>query len=410
MTAEPGWYSYRAVPAEAEWDGTAWSGSTRLAAAPELAGPHRPFAFLRQAWVWWMIAGQLLVLPPAVASGVTGGGAWSWLSAPGYIAFMVGTVLVMVRYLPVGKLPGLRTLTGIGVVAGVIGFGIAFGLETLVDHRFGVVTVLWSTGPIEEGAKILIPFALLVFGSARFKDPLVGLYLVLVSGATTGAMEGTEWQARAHHDWYHLQLALVRPSAEVFHVFATGFAAAVIWLAAWRRKSAFTVAGTLAFALVVGIHSLHDGFFTVFGVSPKPDPSAVAHSAGDAVAKGLIGAFFAIGLGIAAFVLGRHGARELSTPDSVAHAVPAWRPQIKTWGAVDPVRAVFPVPDAVPPGPWYPAPAGYGQHPYGAPSYGAPGAPPGWYPYGADASRQAWWDGATWSAPVWWDGWAWRPE
>ncbi|HEY5110226.1 MAG TPA: PrsW family glutamic-type intramembrane protease [Acidimicrobiales bacterium] len=479
MTDAPGWYCYRPVAALAEWDGTAWTGSTHYAsAAPVLAGPPKPFSFLRQSWVWWMVVGQILVIPPAVASGNTGNAGWSWLSAVGYVAFLIGTVKVMVRYLPVGRLAGLRSLTLIGIGGGVLGFGIAFGLEVVVDHSFGLTTVLWSTGPIEEGAKLLVPFALLAFGSTRFKDPLAGLYLVLVSGATTGAIEGVEWESRAHHVWLHLQLALVRPAAELPHVFVTGFAGAVIWLAAWRRGKATTLAGTAAFAVAVGLHSLHDGFITLFGVSPQPTPSSIAHTAGEAVGKGIAGGFFALGIGIAAFLLGRHGARELSPPGSVAAAPPPWRPQIKTWGAVDPVREQAPLPV----GGWgaygyagyagYAAPpsyadyAGYAGHagsvpptasggyavpvapppsaptepvaqaapadlpalpalpavpgratmtpppaPAAVPDLSAPpSAPPGWYPYGNDPTRTAWWSGTTWSAPVRWDGTAWRQE
>jgi hypothetical protein len=122
-----------------------------------------------------MLAGQVLVIPPALASGYTDRGLWSWLSAIGYVAFMVGALQVMVRYLPTGRLAGLRGLTLIGVASGLVGFGIGFGLESIVDHSFGITTTLWSTGPIEEGGKLLIPFLLLAFGSERFKDPLVGL-------------------------------------------------------------------------------------------------------------------------------------------------------------------------------------------------------------------------------------------
>ncbi len=113
MTDGPGWYCYRPVPALAEWDGTAWTGNTHYtSAAPILAGPPKPFAFLRQSWVWWMVLGQILVIPPAVVSGLTGSALWSWLSVVGYVAFMIGTVQVMARYLPFGRLPGLRGLTG----------------------------------------------------------------------------------------------------------------------------------------------------------------------------------------------------------------------------------------------------------------------------------------------------------
>jgi len=455
LTDVPGWYCYRPLPALAEWDGTAWTGSTHeAAAAPVLAGPPRPFAFLRQSWVWWIVAGQVLVIPPAVASGVTGDAAWSWLSTPGYAAFLIGTVQVMVRYLPVRRLPRLGGLTAIGVAGGALGFAIAFGLETVIEHRYGLATTLWATGPIEEGAKLLVPFALLVFGSSRFADPLAGLYLVLVSGGTTGAIEGIEWESRTRHVWLHLQLALVRPAAEIPHVFVTGFAGAVIWLAAWRRGRAVTLAGAAAFLVAVGLHSLHDGFITLFGVSPEPTPASIAQTAGQAVGKGIAGGFSALGIGIAAFMLGRHGARELSPPSSVAPAPPPWRPQIKTWGAVDPVRWQPPRPAG------QPAPGAYGGYGGGVPVMGPPTAapvvrpppppalpllappllvpaplpppvptavaapapvavpslpvpragPPGWYPVDGDPCRTAWWSGVAWSPPLRWDGAAWRRD
>ena len=444
MTDPPGWYVYRPVAALAEWDGTAWTGSTHAAAAaPELPGPPRPFAFLEQSWPWWMLAGQLLVIVPGIVSGYSGQGWWSWSSLVGYTAFMIGTVQVVVRYLPIGRLDRLRGLTAIGIGCGLVGFALAFGLEMLTERYLGDVTTLWLTGPIEEGGKLLVPFLLLAYGSVRFKDPLVGLYLVLVSGATTGAVEGTEWQARAHHHWFHLQLALVRPAAELPHVFVTGFAGAVIWLAAWRSHRAVTAAGTVAFLIAVTVHSVHDGFITLFGVAPQPSPSSIARSIGQAFVTGSAGAFFATGIGIASFLLGRHAIRELTTPSCVGSCPPPWRPQIKTWGRAAVARAesaAAAVPAVLPP---LATPAGGGPAAtVAAPGLGprpvphlatpapppllrtyappltplvvpappvAPAAPPGWYPVNGDPYRLGWWDGAAWSRPLWWDGTAWRP-
>ena len=465
MSDPPGWYCYRAVPSLAEWDGTAWTGDTHFAArAPDLPGPPPPFAFLRQSWLWWLVVGQVLVIVPGVVSGTTGSAIWSWTSIVGYSAFMVGTVKVMVRYLAIDRLPRLAGLTVIGVVCGAVGFAVAFGLESLTFHHIGVVATLWLTGPIEEGGKLLVPFALLAFGSSRFKDPLAGLYLVLVSGATTGAVEGAEWQARADYPWFHLQLALVRPAAELPHVFVTGFAGAVIWLAAWRRGRAVNGAGAVAFLIAVAIHSLHDGFITLFGVSPSPSRASIAQSMGQAVRLGVSGAVFATGIGIACFLLGRHAARELTRPGAVGTCPPPWRPQIKTWGCVAPVRVEAPAPPvavspyggppvaAYGPSPRAPvpvpsvaavpssvpslhpspaavpsvAPAGEGAaHPSGLPpglALLAPppppplppaptpaAAPPGWYMVDRDPTRMGWWDGTRWSRPVRWDGIAWRP-
>lgn len=433
MIDPPGWYVYRPVAALAEWDGTAWTGSSHEAAlTPELPGPPRPFAFLHQAWPWWMLVGQLLVIVPGIVSGYTATGWWSWTSLLGYTAFMIGTVEVVVRYLPMGRLDRLRGLTGIGIGCGLIGFVLAFSLETLTERYLGDVTTLWLTGPIEEGGKLLVPFLLLAFGSARFKDPLVGLYLVLVSGATTGAVEGTEWQARAPYPWYHLQLALVRPAAELPHVFVTGFAGAVIWLAAWRSHRAVTGAGTFAFLIAVAVHSLHDGFITLFGVAPRPSPSSIAHSIGQAFATGIAGAFFATGIGIAAFLLGRHAIRELTTPSAVGTCPPPWRPQIKTWGRTAVVHAearptapapspVLGVPlvarvgDVAPVMARPPVPVPHLTPPSSPPllrTFAPPLtalAPPGWYVVGGDPHHLGWWDGRTWTHPLRWDGASWRP-
>ena len=321
-----------------------------------------------------------------------------------------------------------------------------------------MVATLWLTGPIEEGGKLLVPFLLLAFGSARFKDPLAGFYLVLVSGATTGAIEGAEWQARAHYRWFHLQLALVRPAAELPHVFVTGFAGAVIWLAAWRRGRAVTAAGAVAFLIAVAIHSVHDGFITLFGVSP----SAVAGVDRPLVRSGLppriSGAVFATGHRhrlLPARPPRRPGA---DRPGAVGSCPPPWRPQIKTWGCVaraDEAPAVAAAPygrrastGGSPPGPdrrprcrsGDPGPrAGT------APVVAVPAAtvsradraasptsrldlrrrtchprprhlrrrrrhrPSGWYVVDGDPRRMRWWDGTGWSHPLRWDGVAWRP-
>ncbi len=460
MNDPPGWYCYRAVASLAEWDGTAWTGDIHYTdRAPELPGPPPPFAFLRQSWLWWLVVGQVLVIAPGVVSGYTGSAAWSWSSIVGYSAFMVGTVQVMVRYLAIDRLPRRGGLTVIGIGCGAVGFAIAFGLESLTLHHIGAVATLWLTGPIEEGGKLLVPFLLLAFGSSRFKDPLAGLYLVLVSGATTGAIEGAEWQARPHYAWFHLQLALVRPAAELPHVFVTGFAGAVIWLAAWRRGRAVTGAGVVAFLIAVAIHSVHDGFITLFGVSPSPSRASIASSLGEAIRLGVSGAVFATGIGIACFLLGRHAARELTRPGAVGYCPPPWRPQIKPWGCVAPMRVEAPAapvgadpyggvpPGGAPPsayrttvdrnGPALPSPApvpsavpslptapatvpDHAGLPPGLPGLAPPpppplrptpatvAAPPGWYMVDRDPQRMQWWDGTRWSHPVRWDGVAWR--
>jgi hypothetical protein len=412
-----------------------------------------------------MVIGQVLCILPAILSGTTGNAWWSCISVVGYLAFMGGSVLLLSRFLRLDRLEGRRSLTWIGIASGVVAFGTAVALEILSQWKLGLSTTLWLAGPIEESGKLLVPFLLLLFGGPRFKIPRVGLYLVLISGATVGVIEGVEYQVRPDYAWAHLEMALVRPSAELLHVFVTGFAAAVIWLAAWRRKRAFTKAGTVAFLIAVGIHSFHDGIATFSHINPKSTLSSLAQTLHDAIEKGLSGGVFALGIAALLYLLARHAIRELTAPGDIAACPPPWRPQIKLWGCDRPI-ATAPVVDPwapyaqyAPPGPvglfgspaYYAAPA-YGAPSYGAPAYGAPSyavtalppmpapqpvpslatatiaptlaapppppmppplpppmAPPGWYPMGGDPHSQAWWDGSTWSRSHHWDGHQWVP-
>jgi hypothetical protein len=176
-------------------------------------------------------------------------------------------------------------------------------------------------------------------------------------------------------------------------VFVAGFAAAVIWLAAWRRRRPVTVAGVVAFLIAAGIHSLHDGIVTFFHVRPNSFNASLARTLRQAIDRGLTGMAVALVLAAFLYLLARHGARELTAPGDIADSPPAWRPQLKPWGCDPRPPPVF---DPLP-GPWYaPAPAAaayasaaafgppqhYGPPPtYGAAAHGAPAPAPvpgGW--------------------------------
>ena len=328
-----GWYCVDAKPRLSDWDGEAWTGTSRAtAAAPLLSGPPKAFAFVRHRWFRWVVLGQVLVVLPALLSGTTGSRWWSLVAVFGYVAFLAGGVMVVDRYTELGRLDRTRSLTWIGIASGLAAFAVGVGLEIVTEHLFGWAATLWLTGPIEEGGKLLVPFLLLAFGRPRFRLPRVGLYLVLVSGATVGVLEGVEYQLRPDFAWAHLQMAMIRPSAELLHVFVTGFAAAVIWLAAWRRGRPFTVAGLVAFGIAVAIHSVHDGIITFYGVDPRSFDSSLAQTLHEALARGLSGGAFAAGLAAVLYLLARHGARELTPPSDIARCPPPWRPQVKAWG------------------------------------------------------------------------------
>ena len=409
----PGWYCFAARPRLAEWDGVAWTGATHGAvAAPALPGPPGAFAFVRQPWFRWMALGQALTVLPAVLSGTTGSAWWSWISVVGYLAFLSGGVMAVTRFLDLDQLTGRRALSWIGIGSGVVAFGIGFGLEVVVDHVAGWSTTLWMTGPIEEGGKLLVPVLLLAFGAPRFRLPRVGLYLVLVSGATVGVLEGVEYESRPDYAWAHLQMAMLRPSAELLHVFLAGFAAAVIWLAAWRRKRALTAAGAVALLIAAGIHSFHDGIITFFHVTPRSFNSSLAQTLGQAIDRGLAGGAFALVLAALLYLLARHGARELTDPGEIATCPPAWRPQIKAWGCDLPPSADPWSPVVAPAAAWSPVVAPVPVAPalvFGTlPPMPAPTtAPPGWYAVGGDPGLQGWWTGTTWMLVHRWDGGRW---
>ena len=397
----PGWYCYTARAFLAEWDGTAWTGAVHhAAAAPVLPRPDGAFRFVLQPWFRWMALGQALTILPAVLSGTTGNAWWSLISAVGYLAVLVGGVMVVSRYLGLDQVEGRTTLTWIGIGSGIVAYAFGLGLEVATEHLAGWSTTLWLTGPIEEGGKLLVPFLLLAFGARRFALPRVGLHLVLVSGATVGVVEGVEYQVRPEFAWAHLQMAMVRPSAELLHVFVTGFAGAVIWLAAWRRGRAATGAGAVAFLVAAGIHSFHDGIITFFHVTPHSFDATMAQTLGQAVGRGLVGGLFALGLAALLYLLARHGARELTTPVAVATCPVPWRPQIKRWGCAPAQAPSTPAFD----GAWgRPQPA--------AMHVPVPvTAPPGWYPVSGNPGLQGWWTGTSWSLVLRWDGVRWVPS
>ena len=396
----PGWYCFSVQPRLAEWDGVAWTGTAHAAAAgPVLPGPPRAFAFVGQPWFRWMAVGQALCVLPAILSGTTGNAWWSWISVVGYLAVLAGGVMVVSRYLGIDRLEGRTSLTWIGIGSGIVAYGLGFGLEVAAEHLAGWSTTLWLTGPIEEGGKLLVPFALLAFGPRRFALPRVGLYLVLVSGATVGVLEGTEYEVRPEFAWAHLQMAMLRPSAELLHVFVAGFAAAVIWLAAWRRGRVVTGAGAVAFLIAAGIHSFHDGIITFFHVTPHSNDATLAQTLRQAIGRGLAGGAFALVLAALLYLLARHGARELTTPAGIGTCPPPWLPQIKRWGCAPGGAAATPVGQDL------------GNRPFPSP---APvpvpvAAPPGWYAVGGDPGLQGWWTGTSWWLVVRWDGRGWMP-
>jgi hypothetical protein len=331
----PGWFPYGALGKIAEWNGAIWTGARAL--APELPAPpkwRRPRSGGHLSWLWLLLTGQIFCLLSALLGAATHESGWVWTCIVGYGVFMVGAMQLAGRFLRFDRLACRRNLVVMGVVSGIVASGAAIGLEFLATRHAGFDATLWLAGPIEELSKLLIPGLLLLFGPARFKDPRTGLFLVLCSAATFGALEGVVWETRTNSMWLHVMLSLVRPGVELLHPFLTGFGAAVIWLAAARAGHMWTKVGTLALVLIVAVHSFHDGIADFLPVPQGQKRNVIEPvvSASQALLHGLGTGVGGWGLSLMFLVLYRHAARELVTPSELATTPPRWRPRIKQWG------------------------------------------------------------------------------
>jgi hypothetical protein len=284
-------------------------------------------------WLWVMLAGQALCILSALLAAATGVNALAWTSIVGFAVFMTGSVLLVDWRVQFHELPGLRRLVGLGIAAGIVASAVSIPIELAAVHGLGIGPVLWLSGPIEETAKLLVPIALLAWGVKALREPKAGLFVVVVSAATFGAIEGAVWESRRSDIWLHLEMAIVRPGAELIHPFLTGFAAAVIWLAARRAGRVVTRSGVLAFALIVVVHSVHDGIATLLLLRKGErigTPSV--YSPGVAITRGVASWLVLFLQAVAVYVLLRHAARELVGPTHLATSPPQWRPRIKPWG------------------------------------------------------------------------------
>lgn len=320
-------YPYGVTGKLGAWDGEAWTGKTEDADNPPLHPWHHRFLiFLGHRWWWLMVAGSVLVAIPGFLQAVTGQQWWGYLTAPGYAVVMVGLVALVDQHVRMTPTPVLWTLVAWGVVAGAVGFGVGFLVEDGVLNLTSQTVVLWLAGPIEETAKLLVPVALLVFAASRFGDPRRGLLLALVSGATFGLMEGVKYVVQGG-DLQPALMALARPSTELLHPLLTGFAAAVIWLAAHRAGRALTTAGVVAWLVAAAIHSVHDGM-----LAPFTNQQTTIKRWDEVVVGGTTGILFGVLWAVVLYLLLRHTARELVPPEAVPANPPHWRPRLAQWG------------------------------------------------------------------------------
>ncbi len=330
-----GWYPFGTEGAAAKWDGHAWTGQKK--SDPDVEAPpkwhHHPFAFLGHRWFWFMVVGNLLVVGAAfVVMGTKR--AWpGWgLVVAAMVVFMAGVVYLLDRHEHFAQVEGRRVLMWWGLGSGLVAVSVASFLEGGLEPRLKLPVGfdLWFAGPIEETCKLAVPFLLLVFGGRMFKDPRAGFMMVMFSGIVFGAVEAAEYTADPQQ-WLPLTMALERPVGELLHPFLTAFAAAVIWLAAWRAGKAFTAVGVGAWVVAMAIHSIHDGALSGVVHGSQLTQQAIPN-VGEALASGAVAFLFGLVWSVIIFLLLRHAARELVPPDAVGTNAPHWRPTLKQWG------------------------------------------------------------------------------
>ena len=348
---EPGFCPYGPTGKLAYWDGHAWSG-VRADDAAVTEIPHlRTFLpFLRHLWFWLAASGVLLVYLVNYVSDTNGLKPLAWVSVLGYALVMSAAVLIFTRRVGVRLRRIPRPVLLWGLLSGLIAYGLALGVELsvgpVVDSN--PWTNGFSTGVIEEVAKLAVPVALLIWGSNRFSSPRTGLVLAAVSGSVFGFLEGVEYQLRTSS----LEATSVsdRVVVELLHPFLTILVAAVIWLAAWRKGRSFTLAGLLALGIAAGIHGFNDGL--TFAIANGDSTGGQVSTDLSAIEPALFGGVVWLGIMVLLFLIARVAVRELVPPGLVATSSKGWRPRIHQWGvprsssaATPKARDTGPVPD-----------------------------------------------------------------
>lgn len=168
----------------------------------------------------------------------------------------------------------------IGLAWGVASTVIAGTLESLTAALPGFLGSTEGTlilaSFIEEAVKLALP-VLLLATAARFREPIVGVWTVLVTGVVFGFVEGIGYVAPALapaltgrkllegpvEGILFLVDVVNRANVELLHPFITVGAAVVIWLAVARGRSLLPAA--LGAWLVAGLlHAVDDGLISTF--------------------------------------------------------------------------------------------------------------------------------------------------
>jgi hypothetical protein len=261
------------------WDGAGWTGPVLSTPdAPELRTPHPFWGGFRHLPFWVVVIGLALGWSFAVVAGLTM--LWPLYALSGLFGTggpILGLVLIIRKRVGIHVLRAPAALWW-GLGSGVLAIGLAILVEWPINAALPKEVGFVLAGPIEEGAKLLLPFVLLLVGPRIFRDPRIGIWTVALSGAVFGVVEGIEYLLSADHSrlltGFTPQEAGVavavttfqtRAFVELGHVVWTVGAAALIWLTAHRLQRAFTWIGVVAYLIAAGLHSFNDAVLGELG-------------------------------------------------------------------------------------------------------------------------------------------------
>jgi len=296
------------------WDGAAWTDRTAPdpgVAAPDAPWTRHPLGFLRHRWFHILMAALLAgaagaglyFVTKSVVATVLGAAISAAGAATAFAAFIDGRLRFRERVTT-------RTLILVCILGGAVGTAIA-QLERLLPHSPASIA---AVGPIEEVAKLAVPLALWLWGSKRFRDPRVGLAIVVASAAGFAIGEVAVYAFRAADGAMsaagHLPTPVAVASTAVFkpltdpflHMCLSGIVGAVAWRE-WHLAERFRVTWPVVAALLVAM---------------------VLHSMNDMIAA--LVPLASVIMPILVYLVFKHSARSLVPPEVISRVPPRWRP------------------------------------------------------------------------------------
>lgn len=221
----------------------------------------------RLAWLWVLLAGAgayLLVLRTLVATE-------NLNFVPSLI--LLGSIVVPASVLAFAASSGRQVLVPtsvtalVAVLGGVVGTVAAGTLEYDALHRLGALPMI-LVGLIEEGAKLVVPVAVLL--ATRYRSPGAGVVLGVASGMGFATLETMGYgfnallssRSLAGVEQTLLLRALLAPAG---HVAWTGLTVAALWaVASAPRKGRAMIRLVGVFVATVLLHAAWDGFNEVW--------------------------------------------------------------------------------------------------------------------------------------------------